>query len=94
TPDPYLLAAERLGIPASKTIVFEDSKSGVTSAVAAGAYCVGIGEEDLMPCGAKLIIPDFRGVELMTCGADGSLISFRPGYEVFVERLSALRDNP
>ncbi|MGV3346195.1 HAD family hydrolase, partial [Enterobacteriaceae bacterium LUAb1] len=42
-PDPYLLAAERLGIPASKTIVFEDSKSGVTSAVAAGAYCVGIG---------------------------------------------------
>ncbi|WON77439.1 HAD family phosphatase [Serratia sp. UGAL515B_01] len=93
-PDPYLLAAERLGIPASKTIVFEDSKSGVTSAVAAGAYCVGIGEEDLMPCGAKLIIPDFRGVELMTSGADGSLLSFRPGHKVFVERLTALRDHP
>ncbi len=28
-PDPYLLAAERLGIPASKTVVFEDAKSGV-----------------------------------------------------------------
>lgn len=90
-PDPYLLAAERLGISASKTVVFEDSKSGVTSAVAAGAYCVGIGEEDLMPCGAKLIIPDFRGVKLMTYGSEGSFLSFCPGREVFIERLSALK---
>lgn len=86
-PDPYLLAAERLGIPSGKTIVFEDSRSGVTSAVAAGAYCVGIGEEDLMPCGAKLIIPDFQGVQLKSCGTDGSILSFKPGHELFVERL-------
>lgn len=94
-PDPYLLAAERLGIPPGKTVVFEDSKSGVTSAVAAGAYCVGIGEEDLMACGAKLIIPDFRGVKLMTYGSEGSFLSFTPGCEVFVERnsLKAIPDS-
>ncbi|MEZ2576901.1 HAD family hydrolase [Buttiauxella ferragutiae] len=90
-PDPYLLAAERLGISPSKTVVFEDSKSGVTSAVAAGAYCVGIGEEDLMPCGAKLIIPDFRDVKLMTYGSEGSFLSFCPGREVFIQRLSDLK---
>ncbi len=93
-PDPYLLAAERLGIPASKTIVFEDAKSGVTSAVAAGAYCVGIGNEDLMPCGAKFIIPDFRGVKVLTNGVDGSILWFGPGQKVIVERLPVRNDVP
>ena len=92
-PDPYLLAAERLGIPASKTLVFEDSKSGVTSAVAAGAWCVGIGEEDLMPCGAKLVVPDFHGIQLMTDGQNNSFLSFRSGHKVFVERLSKPRNS-
>ncbi|PWC14645.1 HAD family hydrolase [Brenneria corticis] len=91
-PDPYLLAAQRLGIPAGKTVVFEDAKSGVTSAVAAGAYCVGVGDEDLMPFGAKLIIPDFRDVKVLTKDADSSVLSFCPGRRVIVERLSAHRE--
>ncbi|WP_315707911.1 HAD family hydrolase [Brenneria uluponensis] len=91
-PDPYLLAAERLGLPASKTVVFEDAKSGVTSAVAAGAYCVGIGDEDLLPCGAKFILPDFRDMKVLTNGADGAILSFCPGHQVIVERLSAHQD--
>lgn len=36
-PEPYLLAAERLGVDASRCVAIEDSPSGVASAEAAGA---------------------------------------------------------
>ena len=39
-PAPYLLAAEKLGLRASECIAVEDSRNGVTSALAAGAYVV------------------------------------------------------
>lgn len=35
-PDPYLLAAEKLGVDASKCLAIEDSRTGATSANAAG----------------------------------------------------------
>lgn len=35
-PDPYLLAAERLGVAASDCVAIEDSMTGATSAIAAG----------------------------------------------------------
>jgi HAD superfamily hydrolase (TIGR01509 family) len=38
-PEPYLLAAERMGIPASECLVVEDSARGLASAVAAGIPC-------------------------------------------------------
>jgi beta-phosphoglucomutase len=43
-PDPeiYLLAAKRLGISASKCIVFEDSIHGIQSAISAGMHAVGV----------------------------------------------------
>lgn len=85
-PDPYLLAAEKLSIPAERTIVFEDSKSGVTSAVAAGAYCVGIGGSDLLRCGAKLFIPDFSGVEVLARLDGDASISFYPGQLLVMEK--------
>ncbi|WP_175907743.1 MULTISPECIES: HAD family hydrolase [Burkholderia] len=84
-PDPYLLAAERLGVPPARTMVFEDAVSGVTSAVTAGAYCIGIGGEELIRHGAKLAIPDFEGVELHTHGPDGSILSCQPEHRLFVE---------
>nr|WP_314425439.1 HAD family phosphatase [uncultured Erwinia sp.] len=91
-PDPYLLAAQRLGIPSSKTVVFEDAKSGVTSAVAAGAFCVGVGDEDLIPLGAKLMIPDFQNVKVVGSTAGHSILSFSPNQQVFLERLPSYRD--
>lgn len=91
-PDPYLLAAERLGIPAGRTVVFEDAKSGVTSAVAAGAYCVGIGDEDLVPLGAKFVVPDFRGMKVIVNDAQSAILSFCPGQQAIVERKSAHHD--
>jgi beta-phosphoglucomutase-like phosphatase (HAD superfamily) len=39
-PDIYLLALQRLGVPASDTLVIEDSKNGVDAAAAAGIRCL------------------------------------------------------
>ena len=36
-PDPYWLAAERLGVPIERCWIFEDSPTGLTSALASGA---------------------------------------------------------
>jgi beta-phosphoglucomutase-like phosphatase (HAD superfamily) len=41
-PDVYLLAAERLGVQPSQTLVFEDSAPGVGAGVAAGAVTVAV----------------------------------------------------
>ncbi|MEX0686371.1 MAG: HAD family phosphatase [Balneolales bacterium] len=41
-PEIYLKAAEAIGFPAKKCIVFEDSLSGVESAIRAGAKVIGV----------------------------------------------------
>jgi beta-phosphoglucomutase len=41
-PEPYLLAAHRLGIEPQACIVFEDSEIGVEAAKRAGAFCVAV----------------------------------------------------
>lgn len=41
-PQPYLLAAERLGVEPAELLVFEDTDVGVASAKAAGAQVVGL----------------------------------------------------
>jgi len=41
-PESYLLAAARLGIDISKSLVLEDSKTGITSGLASGAVVIGI----------------------------------------------------
>ena len=81
-----IFAAERLDLPAEKTIVFEDSKSGVTSAVAAGAFCVGIGGVELIPCGARLAIPDFTGVEVISRLDGNTAISFCPDHILIIDK--------
>ena len=72
-PDPYLLAAERLDLPAEKTIVFEDSKSG-------------IGGVELIPCGARLAIPDFTGVEVISRLDGNTAISFCPDHILIIDK--------
>ncbi|MFN3646995.1 MAG: HAD family hydrolase [Gemmobacter sp.] len=39
-PDVYLLALERLGLPASAALAFEDSRNGLRAALAAGLRCI------------------------------------------------------
>jgi sugar-phosphatase len=41
-PAPYLLAAERLGIPPAACLVVEDTRAGLDSALAAGMMAIGI----------------------------------------------------
>jgi HAD superfamily hydrolase (TIGR01509 family) len=41
-PDPYLLAAERLGVDITKCVAIEDSPTGVASALAAGAIVLAV----------------------------------------------------
>jgi beta-phosphoglucomutase-like phosphatase (HAD superfamily) len=73
-PDPegYLIALERLGLPGSDALSFEDTHFGVMAAVAAGMRCVGVGStmpaERLRDAGAAAVvasldwsIPDVRG---------------------------------
>lgn len=67
-PTPYLHALEQFEIPAAAAIAFEDSPSGVRSAVAAGIPTVGIASthdpQVLLGLGAFLVVPDFAAPEL------------------------------
>ncbi|CAB5692742.1 Phosphorylated carbohydrates phosphatase TM_1254 [Delftia tsuruhatensis] len=44
-PQPYLLALERLGVPAAHALAIEDSPSGVASARAAGCHVLAVGPQ-------------------------------------------------
>lgn len=56
-PDPevFVRAAENLGIPYQKCIVFEDSTAGIQAAKAAGMKAVGIGEVKNLPMADMVI---------------------------------------
>ncbi len=43
SPEGFLLASRRLGVPASRCVAVEDSATGATGARAAGAFVVGVG---------------------------------------------------
>ena len=62
-PLPYLTGAERIGADPKRCVAFEDSRSGVQSAVASGAATVGmmtgLAETVLKELGAVLAVEDF-----------------------------------
>ncbi len=63
-PLPYLTGAERLGMTPDRLVAFEDSRTGVRSAVAAGMVTVGLttglDADALRDVGATLAIDDYR----------------------------------
>lgn len=65
-PDIFLLAAERLGLPAGLCLVVEDAPSGIRAGKAAGARCLGLttsfGEQTLRDAGADYIAGNLAGV--------------------------------
>ena len=66
-PDPevFLKAAERVGIPPARAVVFEDAPVGVQAAKAAGMVAVGVGTthplDALRRAGADEVVPDLVG---------------------------------
>ncbi|MEB3343343.1 HAD family phosphatase [Okeania sp.] len=67
-PAPYKLCLEKLEISPEEAIVFEDSPSGIKSAVGAGIYTVGVTSthepESLLKLGASIVINDFTDEKL------------------------------
>lgn len=84
-PDPYLLAAEKLTLSPGETLVFEDAKSGVISAVSAGSLCIGIGGDELMSCGAVFTTPDFLEAKTFTYSNEGTVISFGENKTIYIK---------
>jgi len=69
-PDPYLKACEIFNIPVSKSIIFEDSKTGILSARNANSKClVGIktlyDENTLKNLGVDICISNYNNLDLM-----------------------------
>lgn len=62
-PLPYLTGLERLGSTAERALAFEDSRSGIGAAVAAGIETIGmlssLDEADLRRAGAAHVLRDF-----------------------------------
>ncbi|KAM3098504.1 HAD family hydrolase [Phormidesmis sp. 146-35] len=67
-PAPYRHGLDEFGLNPEQAIAFEDSPSGVRSAVAAGIFTIGIASsqdpQDLYQVGAAIVIPDFTAPEL------------------------------
>ena len=67
-PDPYVEGARQLGVPLSECLVFEDSRSGISSGVAAGAPVVGmrtsLSHAELRAAGCVATLDDWRGLTL------------------------------
>ncbi len=62
-PEPFLLGASKLGVPAEDCLVFEDSLIGVKSGVSAGARVVGVAtmqsKAALLEAGATWAVSDY-----------------------------------
>lgn len=68
-PDVYLLAAERLGVPAGQCAAIEDSSNGLRSTVAAGMATIAVPNRAFPPAddalaGATLVLPSLENVSV------------------------------
>lgn len=63
-PGIYLRVAELLGVNPAKTVIFEDSPSGIAAARAAGAYVIGVNRSGAPLQDAHLTIRDFMDPQL------------------------------
>ncbi len=69
SPEPYLTAAARLGVPASQTVIFEDAINGLRSAYSTGMLTVALTTGNPPEVVAPLshhVISDFRDVSYDT----------------------------
>lgn len=69
-PDPYLLAAGRLGVPPSQCVAIEDAPAGIASARAAGARVIAVASTNPLPAlaGAHAIVPRLAALTITVEG--------------------------
>lgn len=76
-PEPFLMAAAKLGFPASRCIVLEDAPAGVRAGKAAGARVIGIRttfpETELHQAEADFVLDSCANIVLVNSGADLTL---------------------
>lgn len=71
-PDPWLLAAQRLGVDPKRCVVIEDSPSGVAAARAAGCAVLAVsGSFPDLDLGGDATVSDLRSVRCTTLAAGG-----------------------
>ena len=74
-PDPFLLAASRMGVDPSRCIVFEDTLAGLRSGTAAGCRTVGVRilpGDDLSPS-AEVVISSYHEVRIAVSNRTNSV---------------------
>src|SRR5450631_822270 len=74
SPEPYLLAARRLGIDPTRCVVIEDAPAGIASARAAGARVIGVTSTNSADklAGADIIVGRFA--DLRVVANNGTLV--------------------
>ncbi|MGP8298163.1 HAD-IA family hydrolase [Streptomyces inhibens] len=71
-PEPFLLAAQRLGVDPKRCVAFEDAPAGLTSARAAGMATVAVTTtHDASALEADVVIPDLSAVT--ACATDAGV---------------------
>lgn len=80
-PEPYLKAADKLGVSAEDCIVVEDVPSGIRSGKAAGARVIAfpttVKEEELRAAGADWILQDCESISMVSSGRSGQQFYLR-----------------
>ena len=79
-PEPYLVAASRLGVEPGECVVVEDSRVGVAAALAAGAHVLAIASEVELPDDPRLSHADSLravGLDDLTRIAAGEVLELR-----------------
>jgi HAD superfamily hydrolase (TIGR01509 family) len=62
-PDPYLMAAEKLGVDAADCVAIEDSRTGAASANAAGCNVIVVPHfVEVAPADRRVLIPTLAGI--------------------------------
>lgn len=76
-PDPYLTAAEMLGVPAAECIVIEDAPAGVRAGKAAGcrviAFDTTMPEAELREAGADWLAKDCGAISVISAGGESGI---------------------
>ena len=78
SPEPFLTAAELLGVPPGRCVVFEDSPSGGQAARSAGAIPVAVGSQ-AWPFAPAARIPDLASVTVVVPSTGGVGLTLAKG---------------